>query len=406
MVNQKEEEIKSFTKKVKTLRNSMEFSHGMRRALVSALALVYFISLGFDIIWITTLFAISTIIMIFFEFPTGAIADYDSRKKSMMISFFLIFVSFLGIFLFKQFWVLVGFWILNDIAWTFTSGAGSAWAIDALKYAKQKSKLVKLISQGYFSEKFGHVIGGLIGFFVVAINFRFVWLLISLIYLGLFFIIGKYMEERNFKPEKVPHNYLKKSLIKAKESFQFIIHKKNRELRVLLLGGAFGVLAISLFFVTVPLFITETLNLNPEYISLIFSFIAVITMLGPFLAERLANKKGFRYALFFAWALISASMFIFSIPHAIVWAIVGLSIMSFAEVINDIIEDSARHHEFSSKLRASLVSTGSIIWAITNSLGIFFAGLGIKFLGILPVIFIAGGISFLTALIYLFGMKR
>ncbi len=89
-----------FETQVRSLRNSMELTHGIRRALVKALALVYFLSLGFDIVAVTTLFAVSTIIMTVFEFPTGAIADYDSRKKSIMISFFLLFTSFLGIFLF------------------------------------------------------------------------------------------------------------------------------------------------------------------------------------------------------------------------------------------------------------------------------------------------------------------
>ena len=78
-----------FSTKVKAIRNGMEFSHGVRRALILALALVYFISLGFDVIAVTTLFAASSIFTMFLEFPTGAVADYDSRKKSLMISFFL-----------------------------------------------------------------------------------------------------------------------------------------------------------------------------------------------------------------------------------------------------------------------------------------------------------------------------
>lgn len=77
--------IVKFSTKVKAIRNGMDFSHGLRRALVAALALVYFISLGFDVIAVTSLFAVGTIAMMIFEFPTGAIADYDSRKKSLMI---------------------------------------------------------------------------------------------------------------------------------------------------------------------------------------------------------------------------------------------------------------------------------------------------------------------------------
>ena len=192
--------------------------------------------------------------MIFFEFPTGAIADYDSRKKSLMISFFLMFVSFLGIFLSNNFWALSSFWILSDIARTFSTGASSAWVIDALGYGKKKSKIVSLISRTYMFEKAGHIIGGLIGLVVIAISFRFIWLVISLSYLFLLFVAWRYMEERNFKPEKVPHNYLKKSLIKAKESFDYIIHKKNRQLRTLMFADFIGTISISAFFIGMPLF--------------------------------------------------------------------------------------------------------------------------------------------------------
>mgnify|MGYP006424953371 CR=1 FL=1 len=83
-----------FEKKSKSLSYGIDFTHGMRRALTSALILIYFISLGFNVIAVTTLLAISTLIMTFFEFPTGAVADYDSRKKSILISFLLMFISF------------------------------------------------------------------------------------------------------------------------------------------------------------------------------------------------------------------------------------------------------------------------------------------------------------------------
>ncbi len=160
-----------FSTKTKSIAYGMEISHGIRRAIVGALALVYFLSLGFNVISVTTLFAISGIIMMLFEFPTGAIADYDSRKKSLIISYFLFGIAFFGVFLFQNFWLLAISWILGDIAWTFSTGAGSAWLTDALGYAKDKSKLVTLISREYFFEKGGHIIGGLIVLVIVAINF-------------------------------------------------------------------------------------------------------------------------------------------------------------------------------------------------------------------------------------------
>ena len=250
--------------KTKSIFYGMEFTHGLRRALMNGLGLVYFLSLGFELKAVTTLFAITVLVSLFFEFPTGAIADYDSRKKSVMICFFLMAVGSLGIFIFNNFWLLSFSWMLGNIAWTFYSGAGSAWSIDALNYGKKKSKIVSLISKSYFFENGGQVIGGLIGMLVIALNFRFIWLVISLSNLIMFLILAKYMKEVNFKPEKAEHNYIIKAFIKAKESFEYIIHKKNRQLRVLLLGSTLGTLTFSAFYVGMPLLFTEILKINPE----------------------------------------------------------------------------------------------------------------------------------------------
>jgi MFS family permease len=395
-----------FSTKTRSLAYSMEFIHGIRRALMVALALVYFISFGFNIVSITTLFAIAGVIRILLEFPTGAIADYDSRKKSLMISFFLMFLGFLGLFLFSNYWLLAASWIIGEIAWTFSSGAGGAWAIDALELAKKKSKLVKFISKGYIFEKSGHIIGGLIGFFIVAINFRYIWLFVSLSNLFMFFVLWIYLEEKNFKPEKVPHNYIRKAWIKAGESFSYLLHQKNKELRMLFLGGFLGVVAMGLFFVAMPLFITETLGLNPEYIPMIFSVIAVLTLFAPFLAEKIANKRGFRVSLFIVWVIICAAMFLFALPKMLIFAIIALAIILFSETINDIIEESAEHHEFSSKIRASLGSLSSINWGIANSVSVFLAGISITTFGVVPTIIISGIFSLITGIVFLVGLKK
>jgi len=379
-----------FKKRVRTIEYSMEFSHGIRRAIMYTLALVYFISLGFSVVSVTTLFAVSAIIMMFFEFPTGAIADYDSRKKSIMISFFLLFLGFLGLFLFTDFWLLAISWILTDVAWTFYTGAGGAWSIDALGIAKKKKELVNLTARSYVFEKAGHIIGGIIGFIVVAMSFRYVWLVVSLTNLSMFFIIWKYMEERNFTPEKVPHNYIKKSWIKAKESFTYILHQKNRELRALMIASFFGIFSISAFFVAVPLFLTQNLSLDPEYIPAIFAGITVVVMFAPFLAEKMFNKRGFRKTLFIAWILMGASMLLFGFPGVLILSIVSLLIIQFSEAINDVIEDSALHHEFYSKIRASLGSLKSMHWSISNALAVFLAGISITIFGIIPTIIISG----------------
>lgn len=395
-----------FSTKTKALNYGMEFTHGVRRALVGALMLVYLISLGFNVVAVTTLFAISTLIMIFFEFPTGAIADYDSRKKSLMISFFLMFVSFLGIFLSNNFWALSSFWILSDIARTFSTGASSAWVIDALGYGKKKSKIVSLISRTYMFEKAGHIIGGLIGLVVIAISFRFIWLVISLSYLFLLFVAWRYMEERNFKPEKVPHNYLKKSLIKAKESFDYIIHKKNRQLRTLMFADFIGTISISAFFIGMPLFFIQILNLNPEHLSGIIALVAGLTIVVPLIAERIANTKGTRNSMILSASAITISTLAFALSESLIFAIIFFTLLQISLVIGQIIGESAEHHEFDSKIRASLGSIGSIIWAVAYAISVFLTGLSINFFGVVNTLLISGGLSLLEVFIYSVGLRK
>jgi len=394
-----------FSTKVKSIRNSIEFSHGVRRALVGALILVYFVSLGFNIVAITTLLAVSTLIMVLFEFPTGAIADYDSRKKSLIISFFLIFISFLGLFLFKNFWILAGFWILNDIAWTFSSGADFAWAIDALGYAKKKSKLVSLVSQGEIFGKSGHVIGGLIGLIVVAINFRFVWLVISLNYLVLFFIALKYMEERNFTPEKNSHNHIKKSFIKAKESFSFLIHKHNKDLRILMFSEFLIVIGLAGFFIGMPLLFTQILNLAPEYLSGIYSLACFVAIGGALIANKVSKKMKFGRSLVLYSFIAGVSMVVFALSNSIFLAILTFVIVKMALGAYDVIFYSIQQHEFDHKIRASLGSLSNILWAVANSIGVFLAGISINFLGIINTLIISGAIAFIAAASFL-GMKK
>ncbi len=56
-----------FTTRIKSINYGMEFTHGIRRALMGGLGLGYFLSFGFNLIAVTTLFAISAIILILFE---------------------------------------------------------------------------------------------------------------------------------------------------------------------------------------------------------------------------------------------------------------------------------------------------------------------------------------------------
>ena len=74
--------------------------------------------------------------------------------------------------------------------------------------------------------------------------------------------------------------------------------------------------------------------------------------------------------------------------------------------ILSVVGDSAYHHEFDSKIRASLGSASNVIWAIGDSISVFFAGLSIHFFGVITTLTICGILVLIEALIYLFGLKK
>jgi MFS family permease len=343
--------------------------------------------------------------MTFFEFPTGAIADYDSRKKTIMISFFLMAIAFFGLFVFKSFWLLGASWILGDIAWTFYSGAGSAWSIDALNLGKQKSKIISLISKGYIFENGGNIIGGLIGLVVIAINFSFVWLFVSVSQIFMLLIVWKYMEERNFKPEKVQQGYVMKALIKAKESFNYIIHKKNKQLRVLLLGSIIGNFTFSAFFVCMPLLFTKLLGVTPDKLSGIASLVTAIAILSPFMAEKVTHKFGIRKSMISFVALVSVFVVIFALSKSLILAIASFAVIKVGLAAVSVVEDSAYQHQFDSKLRASLGSTNNIVWALAFAVSVFLTGYAVNFFGIVPTLIVSGCLVMIEAVVYIWGLK-
>ncbi|MBT6690215.1 MFS transporter [archaeon] len=391
----------SWEKRVVAIWAGMKFAVGIRRTLIMTMALLYFISIGIPVLWITTLFAVSSLIAVFMEFPTGAVADYDSRKKSLLICFFLFGISYLGIFLVSNFWLISIFWITAEIAWTFNTGAGSAWIVDNLKVAKNKNGIVRLTSKGFLFQKGGFILGGLIGLFIIGINFRLIWLVGSVMYWILFFAMWKFGEERNFKPESIPNHFLMKSLIKAKESYKFIFGKTGRNNRVKMLGDFIGGVGWGIFWIGVPLMFVEVLGLSSEHFSGLNSIFAVVSLSVILILKKINFSKNFGSYLFFIFMISSFIIVLFGFSSGIIYAIIIMALVNISVGIAEIVGDSAGHYIADSKIRASLGSVGSINSYIANSIGVFIAGILFVSIGASGTLIISGAIVFIQSFIYL-----
>jgi len=214
------------------------------------------------------------------------------------------------------------------------------------------------------------------------------------------------MEERNFKPEKAPNHYLQKVWIKVKQSFSHLIHEKNHQTRVLMLGNFLGTIAVSSAFIAIPLFFTEVLNLTPEYVAGLYGIVSFVTILSPIFAEKFAHKVGLRNAMIPLVLIVGFSIIGMGFANSLIYGIIFFLILKLGLGAVDVIEDSAMEHSFDSKIRASLGSLSSITWTIADSIAVFFAGILIAIFGPSITLIFSGCFALVETIAYFIGLEK
>lgn len=125
---------------------------------------LYFRSLGLDFSDISLIFIMYPLASVAAEVPTGAVADVFGRKVSVLLSYLVTGLSFVGILLSgSQLTLLVSFWLLAGISFTMESGALDAWFVDTVKHKGQAEHLHRLLGRWGSASSVGFVIGPILG---------------------------------------------------------------------------------------------------------------------------------------------------------------------------------------------------------------------------------------------------
>ena len=105
---------------------------GMSFWLVEAVWYFYWSKLA-SFSQIGTIFAVLTLVWIFLEIPTGAIADMFGRKRSTIIGAFFLSLGSISLVIATNFWYLIIGGLLQNIGRAFISGSLEALVYDDLK---------------------------------------------------------------------------------------------------------------------------------------------------------------------------------------------------------------------------------------------------------------------------------
>ena len=130
---------------------------------------IYFLDLGFSFSQYFVLIGVWTAGTVFFEVPTGVVADSYSRKWSVIAGLVIAGASAVGLGLTESYPLLLVLFGLNGIGFTFFSGAEDAWAIDNLYHHGRGDLIENFYAKNQAIMYLGMVAGPLAAGAIVAV---------------------------------------------------------------------------------------------------------------------------------------------------------------------------------------------------------------------------------------------
>jgi MFS transporter, DHA3 family, tetracycline resistance protein len=134
--------------------------------------------------------------ILFFEVPTGVVADAYSRRLSIVIGYFLIGIAFLVEGVFPVFSLILLSQVLWGLGYTFTSGATQAWLSDEIGEENANRAFLRANRLDLAGSLFGMLVAIPLGNLAVNMPFLVGGVLILLTAFALVF----FMPENGFKP--------------------------------------------------------------------------------------------------------------------------------------------------------------------------------------------------------------
>jgi MFS family permease len=350
----------------------------------------FFISWGkisyFQIMVLQSFFAISVFLL---EVPTGAIADYISRKFSLILAALATTAATLIYASFPNFYVFIlaeFFWALGV---ALASGADQALIYDSLKKIKKEHTSKKVLSRYQSFNVAGFTLAAPIGSIIaVRLGLEYTFRLAA-IPMFLAVIIGFTLTEPKTKNKKESRRYVQ-TLINGVKYF-----KQHRIIKILAFDQvSISVLAFFIIWTYQP--ILQKLNLSIAYLGWILAGMSgaeILIMNNATRLEKLFRSKK-NYLLWSALITGTGFLLLGFIHNVIITVFIILSVAGFG-LSRRILFDNYLHKFIESKSRATVLSTISMFERFSRAIMYLVVGLIVTysleiamiFLGVLIIIF-------------------
>lgn len=218
-----------------------DFFWNFGRTLPHAILTIYLLEKGLTLTKISMLQSIFMITSIIFEFPSGIISDIFSRKIVYQISIIFLFISYLLIGLFSEYFLILCLaYFLYGSSIALKSGTLEANVI--IEYRNKELDIKNFSIKSSYAVNFSSILGGVLGGFLYKfLNGRIYFLSLSLFFISFAISILTYSNFQDSETKKESSLY-----DELKIGFSLLIKHKN--LPFVLLLAIFSALFIQPFF--------------------------------------------------------------------------------------------------------------------------------------------------------------
>jgi MFS family permease len=339
-----------------------------------------------------------------FEIPTGVIADYFGRKRSVIIGLWVFAFSFLIYFLSDHFWQFLVAEIIGAIAATCISGALESLVVEAINEEEEQNNYEPLFRKGEI-KNIGILIGVVIGSYVGQFNLAWPWML-SVISFSLLALLSNFLFKKDESPvrEAGVRNFVAiKKIAQDSISYGF----KNKRLMLIVSFSAILSFAIQPINMYWPILFKENFNVEVKFIGLIFAAI-ILSIYGASQLSKLWQKriKCEKNAIFFSQIFTILGIFGCYFFLDLSLFIISLLIHEGGRGLFTPLYRAYINKSINNKNRATVLSFESMLIKAGAGLGLVFSGLIADHWGILNSWLISAVILIIGTSWFLFKNKK
>ncbi|MDD5749871.1 MAG: MFS transporter [Patescibacteria group bacterium] len=326
---------------------------------------LFFQDLGLSYSQIFWIFTIGSAFAFLIEIPTGIFADVYGKRQSIIISKFLIFISFVAFGFSSGFWTLLVANLLYEFGKSFRSGTETAYVYNYLSENKGSPSytLVKANQKFYarISEAIAAILGGLVA---SRLGFSLVFFLAALPAFVNFAqaLTWEQIKEYESQAKKTLASHLSLARKALLEIWQ------SRVVRIIVFNFAiFTAAFFALEKFTQPYM--KSVGIELQYFGFIYSaFLLLIAFLARY-AYKLEEKFGSIKIMNYLSLISFIPLLILGLGYSAIWGVGLFFFVLMVENIRSPIANNLFHQNISSDSRAT---TGSILEMFKSSIRLIF----------------------------------